>query len=157
MEHDIWSFSYGYIQLKGFYTEYKGTPQEINAEENSFFIMNNIKSISSAEFKYNMLQLASKYNQECIILGTKDPKEIVLITPNGEKLVSFSKITTKDLDLLYSRIRHRNFKFIESNCKNEERTRITQTFGTVMSRIMLREELTKNFPHLEKFRDKNKF
>lgn len=157
LEHDIWGFSYNYIKLKGFYTEYEGTPFETKVEENSFFVFNTNKTVSSAEFKYNMLQLAKLYNQECIILGTRAPKKIVLITADGEELKTFTSITRDILDKVYSRVRHTDFKFMESDHSKEERNRSTQTFGTVAYRIMLREKLVRMFPELEKFRDKSKF
>tara|TARA_B100000745_G_C20148969_1_gene393935 strand:- start:1721 stop:2311 length:591 start_codon:yes stop_codon:yes gene_type:complete len=110
MHHDVREMGLGMIQMKGYWVENKGTPDEMAVEERSLFIPNT--TLPDEEFFEKMTNLAKKYKQEGFIYG--DTKQVLLVdSVSGEKesIGDVKTIKTGDLGMAYSRIKGRDFAF----------------------------------------------
>jgi hypothetical protein len=100
---------FGFIKLDGFWIENEGTPEEIEVEEESFFIT--APSNESGELKGLIRKMVKAYNQEAAVFrpaDTKDGSAYLIKNNMGEEQIG--KATFSKVGSIYSRMRGRASK-----------------------------------------------
>lgn len=80
---DIKSLGYGYIRILGGYIENKGTENETEVTEESFFVPKP-KNIEDSKFFDDAIDLCKKYNQDSVLISLPKFTEFGYYDKNGE-------------------------------------------------------------------------
>lgn len=95
---------FGYFYVDGYWTENKGTPEEVKVSEDSIFAIttNPNKSRNLINLAH---ELANKYNQDAILV--KEPLEAYFLNKNGSKTSLGSKIHPGKIGEFYTQLRNK--------------------------------------------------
>lgn len=151
LAHDIWLLGYGYSSVKGSYIEeYKdeatGTIKKERVIEYSFLVFNNnAENNYHTEFLEDMKKLATKYNQDSVLVKLKGQPGHYYYQ-DGSVSDNFTKINDNVVTDYFTRLRGKTFTLeaVEESTF-ENRSRADQNFGTVVGRALLYNELNKHF------------
>lgn len=95
---------FGYFYVDGYWTENKGTPEEVKVSEDSVFALNTNPDKSKDLIKLAH-ELANSYNQDAILV--KEPKEAYLLYKNGSKEVLGGNIKPGKIGEFYTQLRNK--------------------------------------------------
>lgn len=119
LENDLKQLGLGYRPSVGGFIENKDTKDEVEVEELSFIVPLNNK-FTEEEFLKTMMNLASKYDQESILVSLPSFNEgkACYVTPSGDIDMSFDRIGLPKNPTYYTKpIKHNTPKFEFSDSK----------------------------------------
>lgn len=80
---DLRGYKFGYIRILGGYIENKGTPDEVEVTEESFFVPKP-KDMGDEEFFNVAIRLCKRYNQDSVLISLPDYTEFGYYNKSGE-------------------------------------------------------------------------
>lgn len=156
LEKDIRVLGYGFIQVKGGYTENAGTPNEHDVYETSLAVINYKDHTYHKDFAKDMLYFCGKYKQECILLKAPGYALAWYDKDGNAKSPLLLKLTTHDLEQGFSKIHGHKFAFIKIEESHVNNHLIKQNFAAHMCGHYLKEAINKNIYSWEQyFKDKD--
>lgn len=93
---------HGYFFVDGYWVENAGTPQETHVSEDSLFVVGDIGT--DRQFVKNLVGLAARYNQDGVLIKTRDGVHIYDKTGNAGE--SIGQLTPGKVAQAYTRLRH---------------------------------------------------
>lgn len=139
LANDLRFLGYGFINITGGFIEDRGEPTEKKVTEQLYLVINNNDPKKyTINFAKEMIYLCNKYNQDDILLKTKDYPAAWYDKKGNRESEIFTKISLKNIQDGFSKIHGTKFSLIETNYEFEEYSRLKQTFGTTCQGIKLR-------------------
>lgn len=98
----IRKMGYGYFFVDGYWIENEGTPQEVHVAEDSIFVVAPVDSDS--KFRSQMTELASKYDQDGVLI--KDKEGAKVYTGSGDVMFDVGTLSPGKAGEIYTRLRN---------------------------------------------------
>lgn len=98
----IRKMGYGYFFVDGYWIENEGTPEEVHVAEDTIFVI--APEDSDTKFRAQMTDLASKYDQEGVLI--KDKEGAKVYTGSGDVMFDVGSLAPGKAGEIYTRLRN---------------------------------------------------
>lgn len=103
LKGEIRSSGYGYFKVEGHWVENEGTPEEVEVQEESFFVSVPKDEVEDDGFRNFVVSILKKYNQDAAVIKLTD-NNVSLIDKTGRILDKIGKFNVNKVSKMYSRL-----------------------------------------------------